>query len=303
MTTPIDNLQPPQITYLDPDGGIWPLTDLMLSDGYICTGITGISGVPINFSTIPLVTGGAIPQLVISQPGQIAMGMYLEAQAGNVNAYMQLLDQFQYSFRTERNGTPTPGYLIIQRQDGTQRQIAVYVASGMDAAVDEGVTFSTYALTLVSPDPYWYDLYPVIIQYALTVGGANGILPLLPIDLTPSTVFGGQTVINDGGADTYPIWTFTGPGIPTVQNLTTGFQFSFFSTLSSGQQVQVSTVPGNQYAIDVSNGSNMWGQIVKNSPRDLWPLIRGSNQISIQMSGATSSSAIQLQYTRRWLRP
>jgi hypothetical protein len=299
---PRDSIPPPQITYVDPDGVLWPLTDLTLSNGYICTNIAGISGVPVNFSSIPMVTGGAVPQIIISQPGQIAMGMYLES-LGDVNAYMKLLDSFAYSFRTERAGSPSPGYLVVQRQDGSTRQLAVYVTGGVEAAVDEGVAFSTYLLTLNAPDPYWYDQYPTVLQYNLTASGVTGILPLLPINLTPSTVFGSQNVINDGGADTYPIWTFTGPGIPTVQNVSTGFQFSFFSALVSGQQVQVSTVPGNQYAIDISNGNNMWGQIVKNSPRDLWPLIRGTNQISIQMSGATSSSAIQLQYTRRWLRP
>lgn len=298
---PYDSIPPPQISYLDPDGILWPLTDLTLPNGYICTGITGISGVPVSFSALALVTGGAIPQMIISQPGQIAMGMYLES-LGDVNAYMRLLDAFAYSFRTERSGSPAPGYLIVQRQDGTTRQIAVYVTGGVESPVDENVYSSTYAISLSAPDPYWYDQFPTISQYVLTIAGPTGILPLLPINLTPSTVFGSQTVNNDGGSDTYPVWTFTGPGIPSVQNLTTGFQFSFFSALTTGQQVQVSTLPGNQYAIDVSNGSNMWGQIVKNSPRDLWPLVRGTNQISILMSGATSGSAVQLQYTRRWLR-
>src|SRR6516225_11699277 len=90
---PIDSIPPPQITYVDPDGVLWPLTDLTLPNGYICTNIAGISGVPVNFSSIPMVTGGAVPQIIISQPGQIAMGMYLES-LGDVNAYMKLLDSF-----------------------------------------------------------------------------------------------------------------------------------------------------------------------------------------------------------------
>lgn len=295
-------LIPPQITYIDPDGGSWPLSDLGLQNGYICTGIVGISGVPVNLTTIPLVTGGAIPQLVISQPGQIAIGIYIESPNGDVNSYMKLLDEFEYAFRTERNGSPAPGQLVIQRQDGSSRYVNVYVTAGNDTAVDDTPTCSTYALSLISPDPYWYDLVPTLINYTLQVTGGTGILPLLPINLTPSTVFGNQIVVNDGGADAYPIWVFNGPGLPNVQNLTTGFGFSFATALSSGQSVQVSTVPGNQYAIDTGSLSNQWGQIVKNSPRDLWPLARGSNSISISMSGATSSSSVLLQYTRRWLR-
>jgi hypothetical protein len=297
---PFDSIPPPQITYIDPDGNTWPLTDLALSNGYICTGITGISGLPVSFSSIPLLYGGSLPQLYTPQPGAIGIGLFFESQ-GDVNAYMDLLDSFAYAFYNVRNNTPAPGQLVIQRQDGTSRFRNVYCVGGADAATDEGVTWSTYTLSLQADDPFWYDLSPNVTIYQLA-GAAAGILPLLPIALGSSTVLGSGLIDNEGGAEAYPEWLITGPGLPTIQNQTTGRQFSFATALAAGQQVQVNTQPGQQSAVDIGAGVSIWSQVVQETPRDLWALARGMNEIFLTMGGAGSASAVQLSWTRRWLR-
>src|SRR5215472_4594431 len=288
MTSPA----PPQISYIDPDGGVWYLSDMSLSNGYICTDIAGIDGLPVSFSSSPLLNGGSLPQIYVPQPGSVVIGLYLESQ-GDVNAYMKLLDKFAYAFFNQRDGKPVPGQLVIQRQDGTSRFLNVYTVSGADTATDWMPTWATYTLTLQSDDPFWYDLTPQQSQYILA-GQASGILPLLPINLGSSTVIGSSTLVNDGGAEAYPIWLITGPGLPNFANLTTGRQFSLQSVLASGQVIQVDTRPGLQSAVDINSGTNLWSGIVKASPRDLWSLAVGVNKINLAMGGAGPASNILL---------
>lgn len=298
---PFDSIPPPQISYIDPDGNTWPLTDLSLSNGYICTGITGVSGLPVSFSSIPLLQGGALPQLYTPQPGSIGLGLFFESQ-GDINAYMQLLDSFAYAFYNVRNNVPTPGQLVIQRQDGTSRFRYVYCVGGQDASTDEGVDWSTYTLTLQADDPFWYDLAPNVTNYQLASTASVGILPFLPISLTVSTVFGADIIDNEGGAEAYPTWLITGPGLPTIQNQTTGRQFSLVNSMAALQQIQVTTQPGKQSAVDIGAGVSVWSDVVQATPRDLWALARGQNEIFLTMGGAGTNSAIQLSWTRRWLR-
>lgn len=301
MTTPFDSIPPPQISYIDPDGNTWPLTDLLLSNGYICTGIVGVSGIPVSFSSIPLLNGGALPQLYTPQVGSIGLGLFFESQ-GDINAYMALLDSFAYSFYNVRNNVPTPGQLVVQRQDGTSRFRNVYCVGGQDAATDSGVDWSTYTLTLQADDPFWYDLNPNVTNYQLASSGAAGILPILPISTTVSTVFGADIIDNEGGAEAYPEWLITGPGLPTIQNQTTGRQFSLTNAMADLQQIQVNTQPGSQSAVDIGAGVSVWSDVVQSTPRDLWSLARGMNEIFLTMGGAGADSSIQLTWTRRWLR-
>jgi hypothetical protein len=301
VTTPFDSIPPPQISYIDPDGNTWPLTDLLLSNGYICTGIVGVSGIPVSFSSIPLLNGGALPQLYTPQVGSIGLGLFFESQ-GDINAYMALLDSFAYSFYNVRNNVPTPGQLVVQRQDGTSRFRNVYCVGGQDAATDSGVDWSTYTLTLQADDPFWYDLNPNVTNYQLASSGAAGILPILPISTTVSTVFGADIIDNEGGAEAYPEWLITGPGLPTIQNQTTGRQFSLTNAMADLQQIQVNTQPGSQSAVDIGAGVSVWSDVVQSTPRDLWSLARGMNEIFLTMGGAGADSSIQLTWTRRWLR-
>lgn len=305
MTQP----SPVQFTYIDPDGGSWLLSDNLLSQGYVCTGISGIAGLPVAFSTIPLIDGGVAPQLYIPQPGNVNMGLYIEALNGDQNSYMNLLDKLTYAFYNRRNGSPAPGFLQGQRPDGTSRQLALFCTSGLDqpsaSSSDDGLQtgqlWTTYVLTFQSPDPFWYDVNTQQIVFGLA-GAPTGILPLLPIALGLSTVLGTATVHNDAGAESYPYWDITGPGIPVIKNNSTGRSFSMGSSLASGQTVRVTTQPGQQSVVDLSTGANLWSNLVAASPRDLWPIIVGSNSLTLTMSGAGTGSQIVMNWTKRWLR-
>ena len=136
----------------------------------------------------------------------------------------------------------------------------------------------------------------------ILVNNNVGFLPLLPISLQGASSFGDVIITNDGQADAYPVWTITGPGTPTVNNNTTGRSWSWDVALNPGQVIVVDTMPGQQSAIDQGTGLSVWSDLVTNSPRDLWPLIRGDNDVNISVSGASAATSVAMSYLRRWLR-
>jgi hypothetical protein len=297
-TTPLN------IAYIDPDGNSWNLSDRTMAGGYVCSGITGIEGVPVAFQTIPLLDGTAVPSLYIPQPGSIAMGLLVgrpavSSFADDENAYYALLDAVARGFLTRRNELPAPGYIQIQRPDGSTRQIAVYTISGLDTP-ETDIHYTSYAFTFQTPDPYWTDLVQQSLLFQ--VNNAAGILPLLPIALAASSVIGSATILNGGNALAYPTWTITGPGTPTIQNITTGRQWSLNAPVPAGQVIQVTTKPGTQYAVNITTSANIWDSLVLSSLRDLWSLVSGNNQVALNMAGSTVATKIAVSWTNRWSR-
>lgn len=300
MSTPAAPV-PLQITYIDPDGVPWNLSDLSLSAGYICTGIAGIEGLPVMIQTVPMLDGTAVPNIYIPQPGTIIIGILVTPPAsGAENDYYALLDRLVRAFVSRRNELPAPGSIIIQRPDGTSRQITVYTTAGLNTPEVGLNDMSVYTFTLQTPDPYWSDLTTQNLSFALS--GVPGILPLLPIQLAGGAVLGNASVMNNGTATAWPTWVITGPGTPTLQNFTSGRKWALQSPILAGHVVQVTTKPGTQMVYDVTTATNIWDQLVLSSLRDLWGFVGGNNNISVTMAGSTLASQVSLSWTNRWSR-
>jgi hypothetical protein len=290
---------PLNITYIDPDGNNWGLSDLSMTDGYICSSITGIEGLPVSLQLIPLLNGTSIPNVYIPQPGTITMAILLGWPAGGTESdYYNLLDSMMRAFINRRNELPAPGYLQIQRPDGSIRQIAVYAIAGHNTP-EIGIYNTIYTFTLQTPDPYWQELVQQVVTF--NNNPTAGILPLLPVSLG-GQLFGQATIVNGGNALAYPVWTITGPGIPTIQNLTTGLSWSLTTAIPAGQVVQVGTTPGTQYVTNLTTGTNIWDQLALSSINQLWPLVGGENVVNVSASGSTTSTTIQVTWTNRWSR-
>jgi hypothetical protein len=293
---------PLQIDYIDPDGNDWNLSDLTMQHGYVCTGIAGIEGLNIALQTVPLLDGTATASLYLPQPGTITIGMLVGMPVSqDENDYYSLLDRVARAFFHRRNEAPKPGYIQIQRPDGTSRQIAVYTTGGPnspDVAIND---YSVFSFTMQTPDPYWQDLTPQSLVFK--VNNATGILPLLPVPLAGASIIGSSTIVNSGGAQAWPVWTITGPGTPTLQNLTTGRQWSLNTAIPSGQVVQVITKPGQQMAVNITTSTNIWDQLVLGgSLSNLWSLMAGTNQVSIVMAGSSANTSVGVQWVNRWNR-
>jgi hypothetical protein len=295
------------IEYIDPDGGEWNLSDYSASQGYACAGIAGIEGVPVQMQTTPLLDGTAYTNFYIPQPGSIVVAILIarsrigdaEFIADDENAYYSMLDKITHAFYNRRNMAPAFGTLSIQRPDGTTRQIQVYTTSGINTP-EVGIHNTLYTFTLQTPDPFWYNVD--VNQLLFAISNATGILPLLPIRFASGSVIGSVNILNTGGESTYPVWTLTGPGTPTLSNLTTGRSFALSSPVSAGHVVQIVTQPGRQSVVDTTTATNIWDSLVLSSPRDLWPLVPGNNSVNILMAGSTLATTIGLSWRNRWLR-
>jgi hypothetical protein len=177
----------------------------------------------------------------------------------------------------------------------------VYTTGGPnspDVAIND---YSVFSFTMQTPDPYWQDLTPQSLVFK--VNNATGILPLLPVPLAGASIIGSSTIVNSGGAQAWPVWTITGPGTPTLQNLTTGRQWSLNTAIPSGQVVQVITKPGQQMAVNITTSTNIWDQLVLGgSLSNLWSLMAGTNQVSIVMAGSSANTSVGVQWVNRWNR-
>ena len=240
--------------------------------------------------TTPLLDGTAVPNIYIPQPGSIAIGILVGWPAGGAESdYYALLDRFVRAFINRRNEIPVPSYLQAQRPDGTTRQIQVFATSGLNTP-EVGIHNTLYSIALQTPDPYWSDLSPQ--QLLFSISGSAGILPVLPVSLASSSIIGNAVINNAGSALAWPTWTIAGPGLPTVQNFTTGRKWSLNQTIPGGQVVQVTTNPGTQSAVNLTTGVNIWDQLVLSSLRDLWGLAGGNNQVNIAMAGSSVASSV-----------
>lgn len=287
------------LTYVDPDGHAWPLTDR--DSGVVATGCAGISGPQPSVGSVSLPGGGALPQSYRPAARTITLGIFTE---GATQAdFLGLCDRWARAIWNERLGQPAPGLLVLARPDGTSRQIPVLHIDGGDQSDDDatksGPTWSRYALTFAAADPLWADSDPIELTFGTS--SASGVPPMPPIVLAPATLLGDSQVTNSGDADSYPIWTIHGPGQPTITNNTTGRSFGLDVTLGSDEVVVVDTRPTMQSAVDATD-ADRWGDLVKSSPRDLWPLVPGVNDLNLSISSSGVGSQITLSYTRRWLR-
>ena len=295
---------PLRVTYIDPDGTSWTWSNPLT--GCVVTGVTGIGSPPASLSDTALPGGGSLAQAYSAAKRQIVIGLHVfdeESQAG----LLDLVDRLAFALWTERAGLPTPGTLRFARPSGTARQIEVFCTSGPEQAdIDatrNGYQWSTsYGLTFESAlDPFFQDANPVGPLVFGAPPASGGVPPMPPVLLTPSSTLGTSTVRNTGNGEAYPVWTITGPGVPTLTNVTTQREFSLDVTLESDEVITVDTRPTLQSATD-QDGIDRWGDLVKSSPRDLWTLIPGTNVLNLALASSGAGSKIEMVYHRRWLR-
>lgn len=293
---------PLQINYIDPDGNNWDLSDRSFVNGYVCSAISGIEGLVVSLQTIPLLDGTATANQYIPQPGAINIAIAVgRPYSDSEYDYYYLLDRIARAFYNRRNQRPAPGYVRIQRPDGTTRQVAVYTISGINNPEVGINNLSVYTFTLQTPDPYWEDLIPQQLQYSGVT--SSGILPLLPITFAGNVIGSSIVINNPGSAQAWPVWTITGPGTPTFINNTTGRQWSLSSSVPAGNIVKVVTKPGQQMAVNQTAGTNIWDQLVLGTTlSNLWSLMAGDNSISITMTGSTASTSVGVTWVNRWNR-
>jgi hypothetical protein len=272
-----------------------------MSKGYVCSAIAGIEGLPVMMQAVPLLDGTSIPNIYIPQVGTIGLAILVgRPDSDDQNAYYTLLDSIVRAFYSRRNENPAPGLLIIQRPDGSRRQINVYTTSGFNTPEVAINNYTLYSFALSTPDPFWSE--DVVMTETFGTTSAPGILPVLPVQLNHAHSLDNATITINGDMPSYPTWNITGPGTPTITNVTNGRAWALNKAINAGQRVQVNTARGHQAVFDYDTKANMWGELVFSGPRDLWPLTAGKNVVTMKIPDATVATTVTVSYVNKWAR-
>lgn len=261
--------------------------------------VVGAPTVEISSAAVPFRDGQRTRQV---RRDRTSVEMALEVAGANASEVQQRLDLVR------RWLDPSRGEVRyrLRREDGAVRDLWCRMSGGLDYDYQRGyVVFQDVDLTLEAvDDPFFYDTDPTEVVY--TTGAPLGFFatPFLPVRLTSSAVLASPIVANSGTAKAWPVWTITGPGTdPIIRNLTTGKTIAFGYSLGAGQTIIVDTRPSVRRGSGVLQvrsgfGDNLWPNMTS---RELFSLEVGSNQLQLELGGATSDSSIALSYTRRWL--
>ncbi|MFI6347250.1 phage tail protein [Streptomyces sp. NPDC050560] len=286
------------ITYIDPTGRRWPMTDLSAEWYTLAEGVSGLGAAPYVLTSDQHPRGGARLRHVQPQPRTIVWPVLVKGAD-----HQRFTDNWRSvgkAFtRTLREG---PGTLEVARPDGGVRRIAVYYSQGWEGRgqVATGITWDSAVVTLWCEDPYWADAVPVRVHREAGVL-ADYLVPYPTV--SSSQVLGDTTVSNPGDVDVWPEWRITGPAeVITFTREDTGEAFVLDTTatdhgaLLAGETATVSTDPPS---VRGPGGENWVGGL--NWPdATLWSLPPGDTPVTFQLDGAAPGSAVDLTFYPRY---
>lgn len=288
------------ISYIDPRGTVWPMTDTSLGFYALADGVSGLGAAPVSLTTDPLPRGGVRLRHVQPQARTIVWPVHVSGTTHQefIDLWRALAKAFTDTLRYG------PGVLHIARPDGRQRQIKVRYQDGWDGLgrAGTGISWDNAVITLLAEDPYYYDPVPQEI-HRQTDTVANFLNPYPSV--SSSQVLGATTVTNPGDVAAWPVWTITGPAtLVTITNDDTGESFTLdpnaaaigHGNLLAGEYVTVATDPPS---VRYSDGSNWVGSL--NWPAaSLWSLAPGDNALTFELDGAGVDSAVDLSFYPRY---
>lgn len=286
------------ITYIDPTGTRWPMTDITADWFTLADGVSGLGAAPYTLTSDPHPRGGARLRHVQPQPRTIVWPVLVKGSNHTVFTanWRALARAFT---RTLHEG---PGALEVARPDGTVRQIAVYYSEGWDGRgqTATGITWDSAVVTLWCEDPYWVDTEPAVVHRENGVG-EDFFVPYPMV--SSSQVLGATTVDNPGDVDVWPTWVVTGPASAiTFTREDTGDAFTLDMTatahgaLLAAETVTISTDPPRVRSGTDENlidGLN-WPDAV------LWSLPPRPTPVTFHLDGAETGSAVDLTFHPRY---
>ncbi|WP_031039915.1 phage tail family protein [Streptomyces sp. NRRL F-5650] len=286
------------ITYVDPTGHRWPMTDLSADWYTLAEGVSGLGAAPYELTADPHPRGGSRLRHVQPQARTIVWPLLVRG-ADHLVFVKNWRDLARAFTRTLREG---PGWLEVARPDGSGRRIAVYYSQGWDGRgqTATGITWDSAVVTLWCENPYWEDVQPVSVHRE-TGTGVDYLAPYPSV--SSSQVLGATTVMNPGDVDVWPEWHITGPATSiafsredTGDAFTLDMQATAHGALLAGQTVTISTDPPRARS---GTGENLvsglnWPEAV------LWSLPPGETPVVFQLNGAAAGSAVDLTFHPRY---
>lgn len=292
------------VTYIDPTGTRWPMTDLNAQWYTLAEGVSGLGAAPYALTSDPHPRGGERLRHVQPQARTIVWPVLVKGTDHTefTANWRTLAAAFTRTLRLNADGSRTPGTLEVARPDGSVRTIAVYYQQGWDGRgqTATGITWDSAVVTLWCEDPYWLDAEAVTVHREQ--GAGEDFLEPYP-SVSSSQILGATTVDNPGDVDVWPVWTVTGPASAiTFTRQDTGEAFTLDMTatvhgaLLADETVTISTDPPR---VRSDSGENLvdglnWPDAV------LWSLPPGPTRVTFQLDGAIAGSAVDLTFHPRY---
>ncbi|NYV72991.1 phage tail domain-containing protein [Streptomyces sp. UH6] len=286
------------ITYVDPTGRRWPMTDISRDVFALADGVSGLGATPYKLTTDTQPRGGSRIRHVHAESRAIIWPVLVKGS--DHSDFVERWREMGLAFtRTLREG---PGRLEVARPDGSMRWIDVVYSEGWEGRgqAATGITWDSAVVTLLCEDPYW------IAAEALSVHRESGTPEDYQVPfptVSSSQVLGATTVTNPGDIQVWPTWVVSGPATAiTMTHEATGESFTLTMSatphgpLLAGQTVTVSTDPP---AVTSGTGENLFGGLDWPTA-ELWGLAPGDNAVTFQLDGSGPGSAVDLTYYPRF---
>jgi phage-related protein len=277
--------------WIDPDGVVTNLTDSGTFE--VLWGVEGRFMPPVKFveDEVPEKAGTV---LRYAQFGPREVVLPIEVVGTDEETLRTLLRSTLGLFNPKRGD----GTLRVVGPDGAARELVCRYRSGMEmreSLQEAGRTWQRAGVVLKAFDPYWYDENETVEAFGTTTAE---FFPF-PFTLAVSTIFETFEVQNTGDVESWPVWTITGPGEdPVFTNVTTGESLTLTTTLADGDEVVIDTRPRRK-TITKNGTTNLYSAL--DPAGSLWPLVQGTNEITLDMGGATPDSQIAVSFKRAYL--
>lgn len=198
--------------------------------------------------------------------------------------------------------TKGPGTLRFARTDGTGRDLTCICVSGLDFTEDDGNRGPGWVRTVLefeADGPYWQSTIQTQ-SWAAEDEGEPWFDPpakyLLPITLAASAVLGETSLVINSNRDVFPLWEIRGPAdTVTLENSTTGRSLTWVGTLVAGDLLTIDAAAGT--VTFLASGGTVGEDETNAFPGltswDFWPLIDGTNELDLAISGTDSNSSVR----------
>lgn len=296
VEVPVRVRDAPRATWIAPDGREFELTRPELG-WKLLRGVTGLGAMPVTLVTDKLARGGVRVRSVRREAREIDLPVRIWGRDHTqfLDRKHRLIDGFT---QTDELG---PGTLVVQRPDGSKRQIRAYYLEGLDDTED-GWIAENAVVTLLAEQPWWLGTDEVADEVIQRDAGGSYLDGYPNVSSSRSTL-GGIEIHNPGELTSYPTWTFTGPAsLITVTHEGTGQSFTLDpdfdggGDLLAGQTIIVQTDPAAIYgpAGQAYTGALDW------PGASLFGLLRGVNRVSVTFSGAANGSGVAWRFQPRY---
>lgn len=199
--------------------------------------------------------------------------------------------------------SPRHGTLALRglRSDGTTRRID---AQRHRAAGDEWeprklvLPYAAVPLRLWCPDPDWRGL-DTSLTWTLTSPDAGTEYPWPPTNWGASSLLGIASAVSGGGdADSWPVWTWTGPADSLTLSHSGGESLTIDRPLAAGDVVTIRTDPRERNRVEHSAEGSWWQHVEAGST--LWRLRPGSQAVTALAVGAADEASVRMAWAPRW---